>query len=111
MEGSVFLPLPQGLCLTEIYQEGTCLFIKVLSERGSARCPLCTQESDSVHSHYQRRLKDIPCGGQAVCLHLMVRKFFCHNPACQRKIFTERVRRCALIPLVGGVQHHWSKHG
>jgi len=24
-------------------------------------------------------------------------------------IFTERVRRCALIPLVGGVQHHWSK--
>jgi putative transposase len=26
-------------------------------------------------------------------------------------IFVERVRRCALIPLVGGVQHHWSKHG
>lgn len=26
-------------------------------------------------------------------------------------IFTERVRRCALIPLVGGVQHHWSKGG
>jgi putative transposase len=24
-------------------------------------------------------------------------------------IFVERVRRCALIPLVGGVQHHWSK--
>jgi putative transposase len=24
-------------------------------------------------------------------------------------MFVERVRRCALIPLVGGVQHHWSK--
>jgi putative transposase len=26
-------------------------------------------------------------------------------------IFVERVRRCALIPLVGGVQLHWSKGG
>ena len=91
MEVSVFLPLPQGLRLTEVYQEGTYLLIRVLSERVSAYCPLCTQESDSVHSYYQRRLKDVPCGGQAVCLHLMMRKFFCHNPVCQRKIFTERL--------------------
>jgi hypothetical protein len=43
-----------------------------------------------MHSHY-RRLRDVPCGGQAVCLQLTVHKFFRHNPECQRKIFTERL--------------------
>jgi transposase len=91
MEGPAFLPLPQGLRITEICQEETSLLIKVLSERTSACCPLCEQSSDAVHSRYQRQLKDVPCGGQAVHLRLTVRKFFCHNQECQRKIFTERV--------------------
>ncbi len=50
MEGSVFLPLPEGLLITEVCQEGTGLLIKVLSEQAPARCPMCTQESSSVHS-------------------------------------------------------------
>ena len=91
MEGSAFLPLPQGLRITEVCQEGTSLLIKVLSDRVSACCPLCEHLSDAVHSRYQRRLKDVPSAGQAVCLHLTVHKFFCHNPECQRKIFTERL--------------------
>ena len=91
MEGSAFLPLPQGLCITEVCQEGTYLLVKVLSIQPSACCPLCSQESDGVHSRYQRRLKDLPSVGQAVYLHLTVRKFFCLNSECQRKIFTERL--------------------
>jgi transposase len=91
MEGSAFLPLPQGLRITEVCQEETSLLIKVLSERVSACCPLCSQESDAVHSRYQRRLKDVPSGGQTVCLQLTVHKFFCRNPECRRKIFTERL--------------------
>jgi transposase len=91
MEGSAFLPLPQGLCITEVCQEETRLLIRVLSERTTACCPLCSQESDAVHSRYQRQLKDLPSIGQTVCLHLTVRKFFCHNPACKRRIFTERL--------------------
>jgi len=90
MEGSAFLPLPQGLRIIEVCQEETSLLIKVTSERVSACCPLCGHSSDAVHSRYHRRLKDVPCGGQAVCLQLTAYKFFCHNPDCQRKIFTER---------------------
>jgi transposase len=90
MEWSAFLPLPQGLRIIEVYQEETSLLIKVTSERVSACCPLCGHSSDAVHSRYHRRLKDVPCGGQAVCLQLTAHKFFCHNLDCQRKIFTER---------------------
>ena len=91
MEGSVFLPLPEGLCITEISHDETGLLIKVLSEQADACCPLCSQKSDAVHSRSQRRLKDVPSGGQAVRLSLTVRKFFCHTPECKRNIFTERL--------------------
>src|SRR6266516_7804331 len=91
MEGPAFLPLPQGLRITGIRQEETMLIVEVLSERALACCPLCGRESDVVHSRYQRRLKYLPSVGQAVRLHLTVRKFFCRNPQCERRIFTERL--------------------
>lgn len=90
-EGSALLPLPQGLCTTAIEKEETALLIHVLSTRETACCPLCAVESDAVHSRYQRRLSDLPCAGQPVGLRLIVRKFFCKNPLCTRKIFTERL--------------------
>ncbi len=64
----------------------------VRSERASACCPLCSQVSDAVHSRYQCTLRDAPCGGQALRLRLTVHKFFCKNPGCSRRIFTERLR-------------------
>jgi transposase len=91
MEGPAFLPLPQGLRITGIRREKTMLIVEVLSERVLACCPLCGKESDAVHSCYQRRLKDLPSVGQTVRLHLTVRKFFCHNGECERRIFTERL--------------------
>jgi len=86
-----FLPLPQGLRITEMCQEESTLMVFVRSERASACCPRCSQVSDAVHSRYQRTLRDVPCGGQAVRLRLTVRKFFCTNPGCSRRIFTERL--------------------
>lgn len=89
--GSALLPLPQGLCIIAIEKEEATLLIHVRSTRKTACCPLCAAESDAVHSRYQRRLSDLPCTGQPVCLRLIVRKFFCKNPLCARKIFTERL--------------------
>jgi transposase len=40
---------------------------------------------------YQRIVADVPCGNRSVSLHLEVRKFFCRNTSCPRKIFTERL--------------------
>jgi len=67
MEGTVFLPLPEGLHSTEVCQQGTCLLIKVLSERVSAYCPRCTQGSDSVHSRYLSFDREVRQNG-ALCV-------------------------------------------
>lgn len=56
-----------------------------------ASCPLCDLSSSSIHSHYQRAPTDLPWGSHPVKLILRVRKFFCRNLACRRRIFTERL--------------------
>lgn len=91
MEENAFLPLPQGLRILAIERQETTLIVEVLSERPQAACPLCGYPSEEIHSRYCRRLKDTPCAGQHVRLHLRVRKFFCRNDVCERKIFTERL--------------------
>ena len=91
MEGTALLLLPQGLRITTIERQETGLLIQVLSTQRTCRCPLCGAESDAVHSRYHRWIADLPCAGQPIRLRLSVRKFFCHNPHCTRKIFTERL--------------------
>src|SRR5215216_7674040 len=54
-------------------------------------CPKCGTWSEAVHSYYQRTTADLPWGGHSVRLHLQVRKFFCRQPTCTRRIFTERL--------------------
>jgi transposase len=56
-----------------------------------ATCPICGTGSEAIHSHYQRTIADLPWGHQTVRLHLCVRKFFCRQPTCTRRIFTERL--------------------
>ncbi len=54
-------------------------------------CPSCRLPAERVHSHYQRTVADLPWADLIVRLHLLVRKFFCDNTACPRKIFTARL--------------------
>jgi transposase len=54
-------------------------------------CPSCSWQSDKAHSRYERHLADLPWEGVAVKLILSVRKFFCLNPDCRRRIFCERL--------------------
>src|SRR5688500_16818980 len=49
--------------------------------------------SEAMHSHYRRTIADLPWGGHTVRLLLRVRKFFCRQPTCARRIFTERLPR------------------
>ena len=91
IEVSSLLSLPEGLRVEQIELQGDLLAMAVVSVRPSSCCPLCAQASSQVHSQYRRTLRDIPCGGRKVVLHLSVRKFFCHTPSCARKIFTERL--------------------
>lgn len=54
-------------------------------------CPSCNHVAERVHSHYWRSVVDLPWAALLVHLNLHVRRFFCDNQACPRKIFTERL--------------------
>jgi transposase len=43
-----------------------------------------------VHSHYQRRVTDLPLSGRIVQLMVIARRFRCDAVLCGRQIFTER---------------------
>lgn len=54
-------------------------------------CPLCSRRSRRIHSWYTRALADLPWGEHAVAVQLRVRRLFCDNAGCRRRIFTERL--------------------
>lgn len=91
MEGSPFLPLPKGMLIDQVQITETGLRIAVIATHPTSRCPLCSESSSSIHSSYRRSLRDVSCGGRQVQLSLTVRKFFCRNALCPRKVFTERM--------------------
>ncbi len=91
MEGSPFLPLPEGMLIDQVHQTESQLTVIVISTRAEAACPGCGCPSEHIHSQYQRTVNDVPCGGRRVVLRLCVRKFFCLTASCPRKVFAERL--------------------
>src|SRR5690242_6632294 len=83
--------LPSGLEITSCIKLEGRLSISLLSTQPSSACPLCGTAATRIHSRYQRKLADLPCAGQPVSFQLSVRKFFCDESTCPRKIFTERL--------------------
>jgi transposase len=57
----------------------------------TAPCPCCGTSSKRVQSWYTRMLCDLPASGRPVHLIVRVRRFFCHELTCPRKIFAERL--------------------
>ena len=91
MEVAQLLALSDDLRIDQFTITGSGLTIEVISTQAVCGCPLCGQPSDQIHSRYWRVVADVPCGNRPVRLHLEVRKFFCRNTSCPRKIFTERL--------------------
>ena len=65
--------------------------LRVQSTQTNAPCPLCATPAWRIHSDYGRTLADLPWAQYQVALQLRVRKWFCRNRACPRRIFTERL--------------------
>jgi transposase len=82
------LPCQVPLRLETLRWSSGGLRLELTATAASAKCPLCSQLSTRVHSHYHRTLADLPCSGVAVRLELCAPKFFCDNPRCNRRIFT-----------------------
>src|SRR5438270_4996672 len=91
MSASPFYPLPNGLEITSVSQTAEEVLVCVTSQRSSSLCPQCSMSSSAIHSSYLRHPRDLPCTGRPIRLLLEVRKFFCRNPGCSRKVFTERL--------------------
>jgi transposase len=65
--------------------------LRVHSTQTRVPCPLCAIPARRIHSHYTRTLADLPWAEYRVRLQLRARKWFCQNPHCVRRIFTERL--------------------
>src|SRR5450755_608964 len=91
MFSSPFLPLPAGLKIATTTMYNDLLVVQVVSTKMKSCCPLCFCPAERRHSQYTRVVADLPCAGFCVQLILHVRRFFCDNADCIRKIFTERL--------------------
>jgi zinc-finger of transposase IS204/IS1001/IS1096/IS1165/Dyp-type peroxidase, C-terminal len=79
------------MSLDQLEVHAETITIEAHVEASQAACPLCQTVAQRVHSHYTRTLHDVPCGTKALRLVVQVRRFFCDNQDCPRKIFAERL--------------------
>lgn len=91
---SVLFELP-GMSLDELEVDGETITIQTHIEAPEAACPLCQTMAQRVHSHYGRTLHDVSCGTKSLRLVVQIRRFFCDNSDCPRKIFAERLSTLA----------------
>src|SRR5258708_5281947 len=77
--------------MTSISDTPEELLVCVTSHRGSSTWPQCATPSSAIHSSYHRHPRDLPCIGRPIRLVFTVRKFFCRNPNCCRKVFASRL--------------------
>jgi transposase len=87
----LLLPDIPDLQLDEIQLTDQMIILTVRATHPTALCPVCGQSSIHIHSRYTRTVADLPWADQMVQLQLLVRRFFCTNPACLRQTFVERL--------------------
>lgn len=87
------LPDSAELVLGSLQCHDKTVVMVVHSGRSEAACPRCLKMSRRIHSHYERKLADLPWNGLPVQVRLCTRRFFCETPKCGQRIFTERLPR------------------
>ncbi len=83
------LPDPATLTLDSLSIRNGAIVFAARAVAPGAACPCCRWRSERVHSRYPRTLMDLPWQGNAVRIALGVRKFFCDNRDCPRRVFAE----------------------
>jgi hypothetical protein len=95
MQTATLLPVFEGLRIESVAAEPARIVLRVSTCAATAPCPGCSHLSWRVHSHYQRTLSDLPWNTVSVRIHLHARKFFCDQPECGYRVFTEPVPELA----------------
>ena len=70
--------------------------LRVQSDQAIVPWPLCTTQVRGIHSHDEPTLAVFPWAHSRVRLQLRVRKWFCRNRHCPRRLFTERLPTVAV---------------
>jgi transposase len=91
MPRPTILPDPAALRLDGLTAEGDAIILSVHAATPESRCPACERASQRTHSWYVRHVADLPWSDARVRLRLRVRRLFCDNAACVRRIFAERL--------------------
>lgn len=69
--------IPPGLVVAQIHADSQQVTITVHSSHRSGVCPSCGTLSSRVHSHYLRRVADLPLAGRLVQFLIRARRFRC----------------------------------
>ena len=77
--------VPSGFVVESAYHNGDRAIITVRPSRGFGLCPSCGMVSRRVHSHYRRRVTDLPPSGRALS-RLSTRA--ASAPTCSESNFT-----------------------
>jgi transposase len=80
---------PAGSRLVRSEFDGTTLTLGIATTKPNASCPACGYETWRVHSRYSRSLAEEPVFGRRVRLLMTVRRFFCSESRCPRRVFVE----------------------
>ncbi len=88
------LLLPEAFSYRYSTVSGNTVVFGLMGSTPFGTCPLCSGISSKVHSYYQRKVQDLPISGKTVRLYISIRKFFCQQSSCPRKVFAERFGSC-----------------
>jgi transposase len=91
MRHSTLLPDAAELSLEYLKSNPESVTAVVRTSCTQAACPQCHCFSIRIHSHYERKLADLPWNGIPVHIRLHTRRFFCDAADCGQRIFTERL--------------------
>ncbi len=85
------IPNPAILRVDKAIPEGDRITLVASAKCITGTCPDCGKAATRIHSRYDRTVADLPWQGIAVRFHLSVRRFFCDNRDCSRRIFAEQL--------------------
>ena len=104
--------VPAGFVVESAFCDVGSTVITVRPSQSFGLCPSCRTVSRRVHSHYRRRVTDLPLSGRVVQLVVIARRFRCDAVLCGRQLFTERFSEGVLAPSarrttrLDGIVHH-----
>jgi hypothetical protein len=87
----ILFPHLRGFRLFSLDREAKRLVLICERVTSTALCPVCGVPAHRIHSRYQRTVWDLSVQNVQVVLHLHVRKFYCDQQSCPRRIFAERL--------------------